>query len=209
MNSENLDQTNTKRSFWNTTVGIITKITAILTAVTALIIAIRNFTSTVQLKNETSSSSGISSDQNTSNNVTGTDDSPKEPVIITPPIEKKPNISISAFSVSPSEIELDQDAKPKLFTATLEAFNNGDALAANCMCTLISDRGIIGNASSESFSLDPDNKKSITIKATISKSANITAKLSCSNDEEKLSSPFYITVYDYGTIHHIIPKTQP
>ncbi|MEP6466308.1 MAG: CARDB domain-containing protein [Parafilimonas sp.] len=140
----------------------------------------------------------------TSGNVDATDTQ----LIVKPPEEKKPDISISSFSISPSEITLDADAKPKTITATIEAYNSGNALAENCIFTLTSDGGVIGNASSPSFSLDAGEKKQFSVSFTISNSGNITAKLDCSNDAERISPPFYITVYSYGTIHHVIPNTQ-
>ena len=67
---------------------------------------------------------------------------------------------------------------------------------------------MIENARSESFSLDPNTKKQIIVNATISNSGKIVAKLSCSNDTEKSSSPVNLTVFNYGTVHHIFPKAQ-
>ena len=213
MNAEDVSQNKEKKSFWNTTIGIITKITAFLSAITALIIAYNNFSKTVAPG--VSSPSSVTSppvDSLSANpkNRNLVDDKPEVPVdsgTITL-VEKKPDIRISAFSVDPSEITLDEDAKPKTFTATLEAFNNGNSLAENCFFTLLTDKGIIGNPTSGSFSLDPEAKKEIVITATISTSGKITAKLSCSNDAEKLSNPKDITVYDYQTIHNRIPKTR-
>ncbi len=210
MNAEDVSQNKEKKSFWNTTIGIITKITAFLSAITALIIAYNNFSNTVSPGVRSPSSVTAPPVDNTSPNPNdpNPDDKPAVPVDsgTTTPVEKKPDIRISAFSVDPSEITLDEDAKPKTFTATLEAVNTGNGLAENCFFTLLTDKGTIGDASSASFSLDPETKKEVVITATISNSGKITAKLSCSNDAEKLSDPKDITVYAYGTIHHIIPK---
>jgi hypothetical protein len=221
MNAGEADQNKEKKSFWNTTLGIITKITAFLSAITALIIAYNNFRQVV-VSPEMITPSSVGASPATSDSpppITNTTPSnanaaeanapgtaPDSAVII--PVEKKPDIRVTSFSVDPTQITLDKDAQPKSFTAILEAYNNGNSLAENCFFTLMSDGGVLGNATSESFSLDPNSKKQVVITATISNSGKITAKLSSSNDVEKVSPEKYITVYAYGTIHHRILKTE-
>jgi hypothetical protein len=220
MNAEEVNENREKKSFWNTTTGIIAKITAFLGAITALFIAYKNFSdvvfpdppgppSVVESPARTDTPPSVVTTPSSYPNGSGAKSpaTPSDSVAIIP-IEKKPDIHISSFSVDPSQITLDEDAKPKAFTATLEAYNNGNSVAENCFFTLTSDGGMLGNAISESFSLDPNTKKQVVMTSTVSNSGKITAKLSSSNDAEKFSPPKDITVYAYGTIHNRIIKTQ-
>lgn len=209
MSQNDLPQQHGKKSFWNTTIGVITKITGLITAVTALIIAVREFkNNTGNSKPETEATTAGSTGPTVTkpiNDATTAETTESRKTEITP-VVAKPNVIISAFSIGQSEITLDEDAKPKPIEVKVEAYNDGDALATNCRFTLEADAGTLGNAVSESFSLNAKETKTIFINAFISASANIKAKLTSDNADDKESNVSHVQVWAHGMMQ---PKSFP